>query len=95
MKIENRGRKVGMIVNLRDARGWQIPTAGSKRRQIYELIIAGERRSEICERVGISIRSYKRHRRYIVAPDRMNELDRMYKSRLKIRDMEDFDYDSN
>jgi hypothetical protein len=79
--VSKRGRKLGTIVNPRDKRGWQIPRAGSLRRQVYELLIIGARRAKICSDLGISIPAYRSHHRHITAPIVTNASDYRYKQR--------------
>lgn len=69
-----RGGKVGRIVNPRDARGWRIPHEGTKRRLVYNAMVAGKSTRQIAGEMGISIPAVSMQKRAITQPDYVNAM---------------------
>jgi FixJ family two-component response regulator len=63
--VRGRGRKVGELQNQRDERGWMIPRAGTRRRAVYDALVAGGCASEICATLSLSRRAFDSHKAYI------------------------------
>jgi FixJ family two-component response regulator len=76
-----RGRKLGQTANPRDERGWMVPRTGTKRRAVYDLLVVGKRRKDICAAVGITKTAYKKHRAYITKTEHMNAVGYAYAQR--------------
>jgi DNA-binding NarL/FixJ family response regulator len=52
--LKSNGRKIGAYLNERDERGWMIPAEGTKRRQIYECLVAGLSVKQISEKLSLN-----------------------------------------
>ncbi|MCK1541425.1 hypothetical protein IVB12_05390 [Bradyrhizobium sp. 179] len=64
--MSDRGRKLGQLQNQRDERGWMIPREGTRRRAVYEALVAGKTASEICEALLMGRSAFATHKAYIV-----------------------------
>ena len=61
-----RGRKPGQLQNPRDARGWMIPREGTRRRAVYDALVAGNSPAEVCAALNMGKRAFDAHKAYIV-----------------------------
>lgn len=67
-----RGRKVGQLQNARDERGWMIPRAGTRRRAVYDALVAGVDAAEICASLSMGRRAFATHKASIVRWHKVN-----------------------
>jgi hypothetical protein len=78
-------QQLGQLMNPRDERGWMIPRPGTKRRQIYDAMVAGDRPLKIMWDMGFMPRgTFNNHRYAITKPDKSNAI----KYAGKLRSME-------
>jgi hypothetical protein len=59
-------------MNPRDERGWMIPRPGTKRRKVYDLLLAGKPASEIMWELDMKRKAYGSHRLFITSWERAN-----------------------
>jgi hypothetical protein len=64
--------KLGQTMNPRDERGWMIPRPGTKRRRVYNLLLAGKPASEIMLELELSRKAYSSHQWFIANPEKAN-----------------------
>jgi len=60
-------------MNPRDERNWMIPRTGTKRRQVYDAIVAGNRAGNIMRELGLSRGAYNSHRHFITSWEKANK----------------------
>lgn len=60
-------RKLGQVMNPRDERNWMVPRPNTKRRQVYDALLAGKKAGEIMSDLGLSRKAYDNHRYFITA----------------------------
>jgi FixJ family two-component response regulator len=66
-------RQLGQIMNPRDERNWMIPRPNTKRRQVYDLLVAGKRAGEIMKELNLSRGAFNGHRHFITSWDKANK----------------------
>ncbi len=60
-------QKIGQVMNPRDDNNWMIPRPGTKRRQVYDALVAGKKAGEIMRDLGLSRAAYNSHRHFITS----------------------------
>lgn len=65
-------QQLGQLMNPRDERGWMVPREGTKRRQIYDALVAGKRAGEIMREMGMGRKAYNSHRYFITCWENAN-----------------------
>ena len=65
-------QQLGQIMNPRDERNWMIPRPNTKRRQVYDLLVAGKRASEIMRELNLTRPAYDNHRYFITSWQKAN-----------------------
>jgi FixJ family two-component response regulator len=65
-------RQLGQLMNPRDGRNWMIPRPNTKRRQVYDLLVAGKRAGEIMKELNLSRKTYDSHRYFITSWESAN-----------------------
>jgi hypothetical protein len=58
-------QQLGHVMNPRDERGWMIPRPNTKRRKIYDALVAGKKAGEIMRELGMSRKAYSSHQNII------------------------------
>ena len=80
--------QLGQIMNPRDEHNWMIPRPGTKRRQVYDLLIAGKRAGEIMKELNLTRRAYSDHQQRIACwqkADRTGYAARRYAAKSSVR----------
>jgi FixJ family two-component response regulator len=67
-------RHLGQLMNPRDERNWMIPRPNTKRRQVYDLLVAGKRAGEIMKELNLTRPAYNSHRHFITCWEKANNL---------------------
>lgn len=67
-------QQLGSTMNPRDERGWKIPRPGTKRRRVYDALVAGKRAGEIMRELGLKRKTYGSHRYSITSWENANRL---------------------
>jgi FixJ family two-component response regulator len=65
--------QLGQIMNPRDERNWMIPRPNTKRRQVYDLLVAGKRAGEIMKELNLTRKAYSSHRHFITSWENANK----------------------
>ena len=65
-------QKLGQLMNPRDERNWMIPRPNTKRRQVYDRLVAGKKASEIMAELNLSRPAYNSHRHFITCWEKAN-----------------------
>jgi hypothetical protein len=63
---------MGQIMNPRDERNWMIPRAGTKRRKVYDALVAGKKAGEIMKDMNLTRGAFNAHRRFITSWQKAN-----------------------
>jgi hypothetical protein len=80
--VSIRGRKIGELQNERDERGWMIPREGTRRRAVYDGMIAGKDADVICESLSMRRTAFKAHAAYIA---RWQKVHRWRRASMEVR----------
>jgi hypothetical protein len=67
-------QQLGQVMNPRDERGWMIPRPNTKRRKVYDALVAGKRAGEIMRELGMKRKTYGSHRLFITSWENANRL---------------------
>jgi hypothetical protein len=68
-------QQLGQPMNPRDDRGWMIPRPGTKRRQIYDAMVAGDPPYKIMWDMGFMPRgTFNSHRYAITSTEKANRI---------------------
>jgi len=65
-------RQMGEVMNPRDERGWMVPRHATKRRQVYDMLVAGRRPFEIMYVLELSRPAFNNHRHFITSWGKAN-----------------------
>jgi FixJ family two-component response regulator len=65
-------QRLGQVMNPRDERNWMIPRPGTKRRQVYDALVAGKRAGEIMKELNLSKPAFDSHRYFITSWENAN-----------------------
>jgi FixJ family two-component response regulator len=60
-------QRIGQTMNPRDERNWMIPRPGTKRKQVYDALVAGKRPKEIMKELNLSRPAFNSHRHFITS----------------------------
>jgi FixJ family two-component response regulator len=74
-------RQLGQTMNPRDERGWMIPRPGTKRRQVYDALIAGTKAGKTILAMGLTRKAYDNHRHFIMSWQKANASNYAVKNR--------------
>jgi FixJ family two-component response regulator len=58
-------QRLGQTMNPRDQRNWMIPRPNTKRRQVYDMLVAGKRAGEIMKELNLTKPAFDSHRYFI------------------------------
>jgi FixJ family two-component response regulator len=80
-------QRLGQVMNPRDERNWMIPRPGTKRRQVYDALVAGKRAGEIMKELNLTRKAYSDHRHFITCWENANLNKYAVRSGVKVRTM--------
>ncbi len=66
-------QRLGQVMNPRDERNWMIPRPNTKRRQVYDLLVAGKKAGEIMKELNLTRPAYNSHRHFITCWEKANK----------------------
>jgi DNA-binding CsgD family transcriptional regulator len=75
-------QKLGQVMNPRDVRGWMIPRPNTKRRQVYDRLVAGKKAGEIMQELGLSRPAFNSHRYFITSSAKANRSSYVVKNQI-------------
>jgi hypothetical protein len=67
-------QRLGQVMNPRDERGWMIPRPGTKRRKVYDALVAGKKAGEIMKELGLHRKAYSSHQYFIAHTENANAI---------------------